>query len=118
MVLPVLDNQNINAANPTVETVTIWQGRTDSYTTGGNWSNGVPANGGIVYFAGNDQDVGNSSQKAVNLRASRVADSYGGTLGGDNLQFSATTMVLASSRCVMANARSLRTCTSLPCRVK
>ena len=101
MVLPVLDNRNSNAASPTVEAVTIWQGTTDSYTTGGNWSNGVPTKGGIVYFAGNNQDVGDSNQKAVNLREFRVADSYGGTLGGGSLQISATTMVLASSRCVI-----------------
>jgi len=101
MVLPVLDNRNSNAASPTVKAVTLWQGTTNSYTTGGNWSNGVPANGGVVYFAGNNQDVGDSNQKAVNLREFRVADSYGGTLGGGSLQISASSMVLASSRCVI-----------------
>ena len=101
MVLPVLDNRNSNAASPTVKAVTLWQGTTNSYTTGGNWSNGVPANGGVVYFASNNQDVGDSNQKAVNLREFRVADSYSGTLGGGNLQISASTMVLASSRCVI-----------------
>jgi len=101
MVLPVLDNRNSNAASPTVEAVTIWQGTTDSYTTGGNWSNGVPVNGGIVYFAGNAQDVGNSDQTAVNLREFRVSDTYTGTLGAGALKISATTMVLASSRCVI-----------------
>jgi hypothetical protein len=37
----------------------------------------------------------------VNLREFRVADSYCGTLGGGSLQISATTMVLASSRCAI-----------------
>tara|TARA_Y100001937_G_scaffold35840_1_gene51419 strand:- start:2 stop:883 length:882 start_codon:yes stop_codon:yes gene_type:complete len=101
MVLPVLDNRNSNAASPTVEAVTIWQGTTTSYTTSSNWSNGVPVDGGIVYYATNNQDVADSNQKAVNLREFRVADSYGGTLGGGLLQISATTMVLASSRCVI-----------------
>ena len=101
MVLPVLDNRNSNAASPTVEAVTIWQGTTTSYTTSSNWSNGVPVDGGIVYYATNNQDVADSNQKAVNLREFRVADSYGGTLGGGSLQISATTMVLASSRCVI-----------------
>ena len=101
MVLPVLDNRNSNAASPTVEAVTIWQGTTSSYTTSSNWSNGVPVDGGIVYYAANNQDVADSNQKAVNLREFRVADSYGGTLGNGSLQISATTMVLASSRCVI-----------------
>ena len=101
MVLPVLDNRNSNAAAPTGKAVTLWQGTDNSYTDSNNWSNGVPAAGGFVYFAGNNQDVGNSNQKAVNLREFRVADSYGGTLGGGSLQISATTMVLASSRCAI-----------------
>jgi len=101
MVLPVLDNRNSSAAAATGKAVTLWQGTDNSYTDGNNWSNGVPAAGGFVYFAGNNQDVGNSNQKAVNLREFRVADSYGGTLGGGNLQISATTMVLASSRCAI-----------------
>lgn len=101
MVLPVLDNRNSNAASPTVEAVTIWQGTTNSYTTSSNWSNGVPVDGGVVYYAANNQDVADSNQKAVNLREFRVADSYGGTLGNGSLQISATTMVLASSRCVI-----------------
>jgi hypothetical protein len=101
MVLPVLDNRNSNAAAATGKAVTLWQGTDNSYTDSNNWSNGVPAAGGFVYFAGNNQDVGNSNQKAVNLREFRVADSYGGTLGGGSLQISATTMVLASSRCAI-----------------
>ena len=101
MPLPVLDNRNSNAAAATGKAVTLWQGTTDSYTTGGNWSNGVPAAGGFVYFASNNQDVGNSDQVAVNLREFRVAESYGGTLGAGTLKISATTMVLASSRCAV-----------------
>ena len=101
MVLPVLDNRNSSAAAATGKAVTLWQGTDNSYTDSNNWSNGVPAAGGFVYFAGNNQDVGNSNQKAVNLREFRVADSYGGTLGGGSLQISATTMVLASSRCAI-----------------
>jgi hypothetical protein len=89
MVLPVLDNRNSNAAAATGKAVTLWQGTDNSYTDSNNWSNGVPAAGGFVYFAGNNQDVGNSNQKAVNLREFRVADSYGGTLGGGSLQIGA-----------------------------
>ncbi|MFO7897435.1 MAG: hypothetical protein R6V58_00070 [Planctomycetota bacterium] len=76
---------------------TLWTGDAgdNDWSTAGNWSNGVPANGDTVYFRDGSEDVTASlDQSAVTVTKLVIEQSYTGLIGTPSayLQIGATTV--------------------------